>query len=357
VQGVVPRRALVPTEARRPPPPLAGEGLIGQSRPWRRVLRLVRRVAPSTCSVVLLGETGTGKERLARAIHATSRRAHGPFVAINCGAIPRDLLGTELFGHIRGAFTGAMRNHDGAFVRAHRGTLFLDEVADMSPDMQVAILRTLEDHTVMPLGCQRPRDVDVRVLCATNKDLHAEVAANRFREDLYHRLDVVEIRLPPLRERGADVALLARHLLSGYPERRTLHVDALRVLLRYPWPGNVRELDNVLRAAALLTDGPEITPETLERILAGRRAATERRAAPRQDGPRHRGLLDALRDEWRSAADLAASLSISARTVNRDLSRLVANGVVECFGEARARRYRLACRDSSRLRTRGPNRG
>jgi DNA-binding NtrC family response regulator len=208
-------------------------------------------------------------------------------------------------------------------------------------DMQVALLRVLEEHSVRPVGSLRDRQVDVRIVCATNKDLAAEVRSGRFREDLYHRLNVIEIRLPPLRERLADIPLLADHLLSKMREPRTLHVDALTVLLRQPWPGNVRQLDNVLRAAALLTDGPEITPEILQRILADR-------------APRAAGLLGQLKDQWRSAGELAKEIRVSTRTVNRELSRLRACGLVEAFGEARSRRYRLACRDSSRLGTARP---
>jgi DNA-binding NtrC family response regulator len=332
--------------------PLAGEGLIGTSKPWRKVLQLVHKVARSTCSVVLLGETGTGKERLARAIHATSRRSQGPFVAMNCGAVTPSLLASELFGHMRGAFTGADRNRDGVFVRAHRGTLFLDEVADMPADMQVALLRVLEEQRITPVGSARQHDVDVRILSATNKDLAAEVDAGRFREDLYHRLNVIEIRLPPLRRRIADLPLFVAHLLGRLPEPKSLHPDALPILARYPWPGNVRELDNVLRAAALLVDGREISPELLDRILAERRGNPS--PARRPAGPRANSLLEALRDRWRSTSELAHSLSLSSRTVNREVARLCSQGLVESYGEARARKYRAAWRDSSRFGSGAP---
>jgi len=323
---------------------LAGEGLIGSSRAWRRVLQQVARVAPATCSVVLLGETGTGKERLARAIHSASARSQGPFVAVNCGALAGDLMASELFGHIRGAFTGAHRNRQGLVRRAHRGTLFLDEVADMAPAMQVALLRVLEEHTVQPVGSGRTYKVDLRVLCATHKELREEVAAGRFREDLFHRLNVVSIRLPPLREREGDLDLLARHLVQKIEPPCRLHADAYEVLSEHTWPGNVRELENVLRAAALLAEGPEITPEGLRAIL-------ERgRERPREDrdvatlGPRAEALLVALGSRWLSSGELAREIGVSSRTVNRELGRLLRHGLVRVHGKARARVYRSAGR-------------
>jgi DNA-binding NtrC family response regulator len=321
--------------------PLAGEGLVGSSRAWRRVLQVVRKVASTDCSIVLLGETGTGKERLARAIHATSPRSQHPFVAVNCGAVHPELLRSELFGHIRGAFTGADRNREGLFVRAHRGTLFLDEVGDMPPEMQVALLRVLEERLVTPLGSARPRPVDVRVLAATNRDLEEDVEQGRFRRDLFHRINVITIRVPPLRERLADLAELAQHLLARLPQRRTLHVDALTVLARYPWPGNVRELDNVLRAAALLVEGSELTPEVLGRLLQERQRIT-RSASP--VGPDATAILEHLHQRWASAPELSRDLGISTRTVNRRLANLTRHGWVEASGEGRARRYR-ACRE------------
>ncbi|MHC5011774.1 MAG: sigma 54-interacting transcriptional regulator, partial [Planctomycetota bacterium] len=318
--------------------PLAGEGLIGRSGPWKRVLRDVGRVARSDCSLVLLGETGTGKERLARAVHAASRRSQEPFVPINCGAIAPDLLASELFGHIRGAFTGADRNRDGLIVQAHRGSLFLDEVVEMPPAMQVALLRVLEEKRVVPVGSTRARRVDVRIISATHGDLSREVAAGRFREDLYHRIAVFTLRLPPLRERAGDLEVLARHLLSRTPEQRTLHRDAVAALARHHWPGNIRELDNVLRAAALLADGPEVTPELIDQILRGRRRAVTPARVPTL-GPRSAALLTALGDRWLAAADLARSLGVSTRTVNREIARLMEQGMLRAHGEARARRY------------------
>jgi DNA-binding NtrC family response regulator len=338
--GTTPARVRRDGDLVRMAPPLASEGLIGESAPWRGVLRMVRRVAESSCSVVLLGETGTGKERIARALHAASLRSRHAFVPVNCGALPPTLLGSELFGHIRGAFTGADRPHEGLFVRAHRGTLFLDEAADMPAEMQVALLRVLEEKEVRPVGSTRTVPVDVRIVTASARDLAREVAAGRFREDLYHRLDVVRIALPPLRDRRDDIPLLAAHLLSRTPEQPALHPDALALLMRHDWPGNVRELDNVLRACAVLAEAGEISPALLSGIMEQRQAARGASHLPRPTlGPRAESILHALESGWLSAGEIATRLGVSVRTVNRDLSALVAGGWIESAGEARARRY------------------
>ncbi len=189
------------------------DGLVGRTTVWREVLRQVGRVAETTATVLLVGETGTGKERVARTLHAASGRSAQEFVALNCGSLSSALLASELFGHVRGAFTGADRTHEGLFVRAHRGTLFLDEVADMPADMQVSLLRVLEDRKVRPVGGAHAVPVDVRLVAASGRDLLDEVAIGRFRADLYHRLDVVRIDLPPLRDRRDDIPLLVDHFL------------------------------------------------------------------------------------------------------------------------------------------------
>ncbi|MDJ0974233.1 MAG: sigma 54-interacting transcriptional regulator [Planctomycetota bacterium] len=326
------------------------KGLVGQSKPWRRVLRDIWRVAPTDCAVLVLGESGTGKEHVARGLHLASPRAHGPFVALNCGAIHQDTLQSELFGHVRGAFTGADRNRPGCFRQAHRGTLFLDEVGDMPPAMQVALLRVLEEKQVLPLGSTEFVKADVRVVCATNKNLEHEVEAGRFREDLLHRLDVVRLALPPLRERPADIPLLAHHLLARTTRAKELHPDALEVLASYGWPGNVRELDNVLQASALLTDAPQVGPEVIEHLLERRRAQALRPERRRSSlSPRATAVLTTMSHEWWSAPRLAQALGVSTRTVNRELTRLMDSGLVEALGQARARRYRTTsdCRDSS----------
>jgi DNA-binding NtrC family response regulator len=333
------REGPLPPGARvRVPTTPAGEGLIGESRAWRGVVEQVRRVAGSDCGVVLQGETGTGKERVARAIHAASRRSPHEFVAVACGALSPNLVADELFGHMRGAFSGADRSRAGLIARAHRGTLFLDEVADMPVEMQVALLRVLDEKSFRPLGSTAAHPADVRVIAATARDLSEEVGAGRFRADLLHRLDVVRIALPPLRERGQDLALLVDHLLGRTPERACLHRDSLPVLAAHGWPGNVRELDNVLRAAAALSGRREITPELLRTLLAHRppsaRPSLERPLTVRQSA-----IVRALGREWLSAPDIAQRVGVSARTVNRDLAPLVEGGVLAASGAGRARRY------------------
>ncbi|MBM4398474.1 MAG: sigma-54-dependent Fis family transcriptional regulator [Deltaproteobacteria bacterium] len=218
-------------------------------------VRLADRVAASDATVLLTGESGTGKELLARRVHARSPRRKGPFVAVNCGAIPRELLESELFGHVRGAFTGAVRDHKGRFEVATGGTLFLDEVGELPKDLQPKLLRALETGQVDPVGGQ-PRAVDVRIVAATNRDLAAEAADDRFRADLFFRLAVVEVRVPALRERPEDVPVLVEHFLAKWGGGRRLKVapDALRALQAAPWPGNVRELENACRRFCLLAE-------------------------------------------------------------------------------------------------------
>jgi len=337
-----PRSPVAAFVARRAPARLPGEGLVGESRPWLDVLAQVARVAESTVNVLFVGETGTGKEMVARALHTASLRHRGPYVTVNCGAFTSSLLGSELFGHVRGAFTGADRARDGLFVQAHRGTLFLDEVADMPLEMQVALLRVLEDRCVRPLGAVEARAIDVRVVAACSRDLDAEVAAGRFREDLFHRICVVRIDLPPLRARREDIPLLAAHLAARTPERAVLHPDAVAALLSHDWPGNVRELDNVIRACAVFAEDGEIGPQIVQAVVAQRRAARHPAPpiAPSLAHPRLDALVRAAAGHWRSAGELASRVGVSARTVNRDLVALVEAGRMRAAGEARARRYR-----------------
>ncbi len=237
--------------------------IVGRSSPMQELARQVQRVLDSDVAVSLSGESGTGKELVARAIHAGGRRARGPFVAINCAAIPASLQESELFGHERGAFTGATATHRGRFEQARGGTLFLDEVGEMSPATQAALLRTLQEKTIRRVGGTTEIDIDTRIICATHRDLRAEVEAGRFREDLYFRLVVYPIRLPPLRERPEDIALLVGHFLRqlcrdvGRDVLR-VHPDALDALSRYAWPGNVRELGNVVHRSMLACAGEEI---------------------------------------------------------------------------------------------------
>ncbi len=236
-------------------------GLVGSSEAMRRVQKTIGLVADSPSTVLIGGETGTGKEEVARALHAFSARRSKPFVPVNCAALPAHLLETELFGHVRGGFPGAVADRPGAFGRAAGGTLFLDEVGDMAPAMQAKILRVIQDRTVTPLG-GTPARIDVRLVAATHRDLPALVAEGRFRADLYYRLAVVPIALPPLRERLADIVPLAEHFLAGFGRR--LSAGAAARLLAYPWPGNVRELRNVVERAAVLVRGGLIAPEEID---------------------------------------------------------------------------------------------
>src|SRR5579885_3248730 len=243
-------------------------GIVGESPAMREVARLVRLVAPTPASVLLVGETGTGKEVVARAIHRLSPRAEGPYVRVNCCALNESLLESELFGHIKGAFTGAIDNKTGRFEAAHGGTIFLDEISSMSPKLQVKLLRVLQENEFERVGESRTIRVDVRVVAATNQFLEDEIAAGRFRDDLYYRLNVVSIHLPPLRERREDIPALARHFLQRYSEENRrdpppLTADVLKVLLAHDWPGNVRELENCMERAVVLSAGGPITPALL----------------------------------------------------------------------------------------------
>jgi DNA-binding NtrC family response regulator len=249
-------------------------GFIGSSPAMQRIYEMVRNIARSTATVFITGESGTGKEVCAQAIHELSIRRNAPFVPVNCAAIPRELLESELFGHLRGAFTGAVADKKGAVAEADGGTLFLDEIGEMDLALQTKLLRFLQTATIQPVGATTPHKVDVRIVCATNRDPAAEVRAGRFREDLYYRLHVVPIHLPPLRERGEDVIELAEHLLRRYAEEEGRRFERLspetRVrFLAYPWPGNVRELQNVLRNSVVLHDGVEMTPGMLPPPLQG----------------------------------------------------------------------------------------
>jgi two-component system response regulator HydG len=246
----------------------APAGLVGQSPLFRATLDLVRQVAASNATVLIQGESGTGKELVARAIHELSSRNGGPFVAINCAAIPETILESELFGYERGAFTGANARKEGRFDRAHRGTLFMDEVAEMAPSVQAKILRVVQDGEFERLGGTATVKVDVRLVAATNRDLAKEVSANRFREDLFYRLNVVAITLPPLRDRLDDVPLLADHFLRKFAakhgrEMQGLSGEALAALQHYSWPGNVRELENTIERSVVLNRGGLIGLEDL----------------------------------------------------------------------------------------------
>jgi DNA-binding NtrC family response regulator len=319
--------------------------LVGESPKMVAAFKTAARVADTTATVLIQGESGTGKELLARFLHEQSRRHDGPFVAVNCAAIPEHLLESELFGHEKGAFTGAVARRTGRFERATGGTLFLDEVGDMSLPLQAKILRALQEREVERLGGERPVPVDVRLVAATNRNLEEEVAAGRFREDLYYRLAVVVVTLPPLRERGEDIRLLAEHCITKAANERGWQVEGianetLDFLRNYPWPGNVRQLCNVMERALLMADGPVLLPQHLppeirnhpsEAYLLGteRRLGHERRERhDRRSGGAPLPPLEALeRDHIRRALALtggqlgraAELLGIHRNTLRRKL--------------------------------------
>ncbi len=244
------------------------DGIIGSSPALREVYKILEKVAPTDSTVLVTGESGTGKELLVRALHKNSRRHDKPFVPINCGAIPKELLESELFGHEKGAFTHAIRSRPGRFELADGGTIFLDEIGEMDLSLQVKILRALQEKEIERVGGTGTKKVDVRVVAATNRDLEIEVAAGRFREDLFYRLNVIPMHLPPLRERGEDIMVLAEHFLNDFcmeKDRKKLAVgsQAKALLMNYTWPGNVRELENFMERLSILCEGPQVTPADL----------------------------------------------------------------------------------------------
>ena len=244
------------------------DGIIGNSPVLAEVFKILGKVAPTDSTVLVTGESGTGKELLVRALHRNSVRHKGAFVPINCGAIPKELLESELFGHEKGAFTHAIRSRPGRFELADGGTIFLDEIGEMDLSLQVKILRALQEKEIERVGGTVIKKVDVRVVAATNRDLEDEVKAGRFREDLFYRLNVIPLKLPPLRERGHDILLLAKHFLAGHctsKDRKPLSLaeKAKEMLLTYSWPGNVRELENFMERLSILCEGSEVQPEDL----------------------------------------------------------------------------------------------
>ncbi|MBL8729298.1 MAG: sigma-54-dependent Fis family transcriptional regulator [Planctomycetes bacterium] len=320
-------------------PPASLADFVSKSSEMERLLVVAKRMVDSDATLLLMGETGVGKERLARAIHDEGPRRDGPFVAINCGALPEALLESELFGHEEGAFTGAVRAHRGLFELAHGGTLFLDEVGEMPLPLQVTLLRVLQDRRIRPVGGERDIPVDVRVVAATNRDLQADMQAGRFRADLYYRLAVVALTIPPLRERRADIPVLVQNHLEAWCvrlNRRPIAVsaDAMAALCAHDWPGNVRELANVLERAALLGDGQEIAVRDLSGIVApprhrARSTDADLLALPFAEAERksqddfERAYFTALLRESRGRLGRAAQRAgISVRTLYSKLHRL-----------------------------------
>jgi two-component system response regulator AtoC len=277
--------------------------IVAASKPMIELLEMLERTAAFKTTALLTGESGTGKEVLARAIHAQSPRWNGSFVAVNCAAIPENLLESELFGHARGAFTGASRARRGLFVEADGSSLFLDEIGELPPALQVKLLRVLQEEEVRPVGESKPRKVDVRVIAATARDLEADVRDGRFREDLYYRLNVMHLQVPALRERRKDIPLLVDHFLTRFREAlgkpvRAVADDVLERLTHYHWPGNVRELENVIERAMILTDGDRINLRDIPPNIASSAAQSEGSSSSSQDfslrRARRRTEIDAI---------------------------------------------------------------
>jgi DNA-binding NtrC family response regulator len=313
------------------PPPL--KGLIGSGPAMQQVYRLTRQVARSNASVLLLGETGTGKELIAKAVHQLSQRASGPFVRVNCGALTESLLESELFGHVRGSFTGAVANRTGRFEAAHTGTIFLDEINSTTPKLQVKLLRVLQEREFERVGDTQTVRVDTRVVAASNRDLLNEVEKECFREDLYYRLNVVSIHLPPLRERREDIPELVGHFLTVYNEendRYVAHIDraALAALQDYDWPGNVRELQNYIERAVVMAEGDELTLDLLPPVVLGKRGPRSMRGGKPMD-------LEQLTQELVQQGVNAAGPqedSLHLKIVNRVERELIVQVMAACDG-------------------------
>jgi len=325
---------------RRSGPPGHFHGIVGESEPMQALFHDAARLAKSDAPILVLGESGTGKELLARAIHAESSRAEGPFVAINCASIPGELMESEFFGHVKGAFTGASDHRQGLFQTARGGSLFLDEIGEMSPELQAKLLRALQEKTVRPVGSEREETVDVRIIAATHRDLARAIETGHFRSDLFYRLETFSLRIPPLREREGDLERLITALIDKHAEAQAKRIEgiepaALQALLAYPYPGNVRELENAIMRTVTLADAGEIRhadlPERLrEQAEASRRESGEvlpgspAPSVPQQAWPsleevekRYiRKVLDATGGNKRRTADI---LGIARRTLYRRL--------------------------------------
>jgi DNA-binding NtrC family response regulator len=323
--------------------------IIGSSDEMNRVFRMVEKVADSDATIMIQGESGTGKELFAREIHYSSRRAQGPFVSINCGAIPRDLLESNLFGHMKGSFTGAVRDAPGLFQVAEGGTFFLDEVGEMPLSTQVKLLRALQEREIIPVGGTTPIKIDCRLVAATNADLDKEVAEGRFRADLFYRLNVIPIRLPSLRQRRDDIPLLVDHFLKRHVQNgvlKTVSKEAMEILAKYDWPGNVRELENVMERALVLDEGGVIGPEDLPDKL---RFGQQQRGSLIIDSPTLTledlereyilKVLNYTRWQKKKASDI---LGINASTLYR---KLIAYGVERPGGEDQQDSFDPAAQD------------
>jgi two-component system response regulator HydG len=302
--------------------------IIGRSRPMRALFETLSMIAPSDATVLIYGESGTGKELVANAIHQNSSRAQKPFIKVSCAALPETLLESELFGHERGAFTGAISRKAGRFQLANGGSLFLDEVSEMSSATQVKLLRVLQEREFEPLGSTKTIQVDIRLITATNKDLEAEVKEGRFREDLFYRLNVIPIRLPSLRERKEDVPILAEHFFRQYQERNKSPIKGflpktLDIMMRHDWPGNIRELENAVERALLLCRSEHITPEDLPPHVQGAENGAQSMVSvpfgmPLKDVERE-VILQTLADTEGNRTQTARILGISRKTLQNKL--------------------------------------
>ena len=305
------------------------KGIIGDSPAMQQVYETTRQVARSRASVLLLGETGTGKELIARAVHALSPRVKRPFVRVNCGALAENLLESELFGHVRGAFTGAIDNRTGRFEAAHTGTIFLDEINSTTPHLQVKLLRVLQEREFERVGDTQTIKVDTRVIAASNRDLLGEVAEDRFREDLYYRLNVVPIYLPPLRDRREDIPSLVTHFLHVYNEendRYVVHIQpqAMDALQAYHWPGNVRELQNYIERAVVMAPGDELTVDLLPEVVTGSEAPRAVRPTGDLDSLTRELVLQGIATAEKGSQDL------HGRVVNRVEREVIAQVMRSC---------------------------
>lgn len=304
--------------------------IIGESPAMKEVYRMVKRVSDANSNVLITGPSGTGKELVARAIHSNSKRSNKPFIAINCGAIPKDLVESELFGHKKGAFTGAISEKDGVFVAANKGTVFLDEVGEIPLDQQVNLLRVIQEREVKPIGSNQMVSFDTRIIAATNKDLQQEVEKGNFREDLFYRLNVVEIPLPTLQERKDDIPLLAHHFLKKYSRELNRPVkgitsDAMGALISFEWKGQVRELENIIERAVLLGDTEFITPDDLPNSIRLSKGDFDYDANSLDDAvqtfEKHH-ILSVLKRTQGNKSEAARLLGIDPSTLYRKMERM-----------------------------------
>ncbi len=303
---------------------------LGKAKVFVDVLRLAEQVAPTNSTVLILGQSGTGKEVVARYIHELSERSDGPFFSINCGALPEGLLESELFGHVKGSFTGAVRDKQGMFMAARGGTFFLDEIAETKPSTQVKLLRVLQEREALPVGGTEPLPVDVRIVAATNRDLDEEIRRGTFRADLYYRLNVIALHLPPLQERREDIPILAEAFLQRVAKHRSettkrLTTEALDVIMGYDWPGNVRELENALEHAAILSRGSDIEVDMLPVRLREPKphplVSDRPQANPTLDAIERSYIMWVLQAEGGNKTKAAESLGIDPSTLYRKLAR------------------------------------